>query len=490
VAAPGLPRERPGKGPKILLNSPQTRSERLPGVARARSRSKSPPTRREVAANPSRSGCEPLAKCRSTAHERVTQPSVGESGGEGRPGLASVASALGGNARGRPTTLCQCDCNDSAHTAAADRPAEPGLGSLTGYCPRGVKDAGFTIGSDQGPNRNSNLDGLLHSFELRNRLRPIAVSSRIAICGSRIYTDPQLITDELADGSRIARWTGVVLCNRAGCPVCGPAKARRFREQVLRTLGGGGLWQHVIFTTPHHAGESWATVYERAMEGLRSNTKGLAGRVLRDVLMGTIRATETTWGEHGWHVHFHVLWHLRRPLLLEETRIIRKQWKRRTGATIRRGVRFGAMFEGERDRQQAAHYLTKIALEMSGAAKIPGGQNQTLGELYREAARRDASEHAIQLVQQYQRQTKGRRLYQLDRRAQQWHDAAPELPELAVVRTWTTIVDRAEFGALSRLERSSEALAVYLPLEVAIRARGDPRNEVEDCIYDLLAGLG
>lgn len=450
----------PDRGRQLPPNSPQTRSEQATQVARSRSHSKS---------------------AHAAVRNDLRGPSVGESGGEGRPGCASVASVLGG-LRGTPHVHCHCD--DSADSAAADRPAEPGLGSLTGYCPQGVKDAGFRIGQYEGPNRKSSGDGLLHSFELRNRLRPIAVSPRIAICGSRIYTDPQVITDELADGTRIARWTGVVLCNRAGCPVCGPAKARRFREHVLRALGGGGLWQHVIFTVPHHAGESWAAVYERAMEGLRSNTKGLAGRVLRDVVLGTIRATETTWGENGWHVHFHVLWHLRRPLLLEETRIIRRQWRARTGATIRRGVRFGATFEGERDRQQAAHYLSKIALEMSGAAKIPGKDNRTLGDVYRDAA--NGSERAIQLVQQYQRQTKGRRLYQLDRRAQQWHDAAPELPELAVVRTWTTIVDRAEFSALARLERSSEALAVYLPLEVAIRSRGDPRDEVEDCIYSLL----
>jgi hypothetical protein len=88
-------------------------------------------------------------------------------------------------------------------------------------------------------------------------------------------------------------------------------------------------------------------------------------------------------------------------------------------------------------------------------------------------------------VREYQRSTKGRRIYQLDRRAAAVRDAAPELPETEVVASWSTWVDRRDYSALARLERV-DAAAVYLPLEVAARCRGDPWEDVDEVIGSLL----
>jgi hypothetical protein len=203
----------------------------------------------------------------------------------------------------------------------------------------------------------------------------------------------------------------------------------------------------------------------------------------------TIRATETTWSMRaGWHVHLHLMWRLERPMLQAERWIVRSHWAESTGASLRHGCTFGLHFECSDDqrRRQAASYISKIADEMSGAHKSAHPEHWTLGELYQRAAE---DPDFVPLVQHYQQQTKGRRLYQLDRRAKLLHDAAPELPHLRVAHTWVTVVDRMEFRALSRLERfGGDALACYLPLEVAIRARGDPRSWVEDTIYSLISG--
>jgi hypothetical protein len=330
---------------------------------------------------------------------------------------------------------------------------------------------------------------LMTSFELRAQLRPHAADARVAKCGSVVYTDPTIVTDEHEDGSRTAHWTGIALCNRAGCPVCGAAKARKFREQCLRTLGSGGYWQHVILTVPHHAGEEWATVYERLLHGVRELSRGQCGRIVMSEVSATIRATETTWSmRSGWHVHLHVMWRLARPMLPEERSIVRRQWAETTGASISHGCTFGLHFDccDEQRRRQAASYVSKIANEMSGAHKSAHPEHWTLGELYHRAAE---DPDFVPLVQQYQRQTKGRRLYQLDRRAKLLHDAAPEPPQLRITQTWVTVVDRLEYRALSQRERfGADRLACYLPLEVAARARGDPRDEVEDVIYDLVSG--
>jgi hypothetical protein len=181
-----------------------------------------------------------------------------------------------------------------------------------------------------------------------------------------------------------------------------------------------------------------------------------------------------------------VLWRLKRVLLPAEQAIVAHQWATTSGADLVHGVTFGLSFDCNREepRVAAAGYLSKLALEMSGAGKDAHSEHWTLGELFREATRRA---DFVPLIQQYQRQTKGRRLYQLDRRAQRLHDAAPEPPQLKVVETWITVVHREEFRELSRRERfGHDALACYLPLEVAIRCRGDPRSQVEDVIYDLI----
>lgn len=459
----------------MFQNRPQTRSERAPEVARS-------------------VGIPNLSHLVGTAQE----PSVGESGGEGRPGRV-----LGGEC----VALTLPDSTESI----ASRPGnDAGLGSLTGYCPAAQNSGtlaeqpagsssswGTSAGlpPERGTPQGPALDGLLSSFELRSKLRRHATSPRIAICGARVFGDPSIVTEETEDGDRHVRWTGIVLCNRAGCPVCGAAKARKFHRQVLRTLQAGGHWQHVVFTVSHHH-ESWERVYWRVMDGLRAMSKGIVGRLVRQQVRATIRATESTWARrHGWHVHLHVLWKLSRPLLEEEKRLVRQKWHESTGASFEHGAAFGACFHclQDADRRQAAKYLAKLALELAGAAKSAKPGHFNLGELYHEAANGamlPGGMVAVGLVREYQRQTKGKRLYQLDRRAKLLHDAAPPIPEQKVVRTWITPIDRIEFSALSRGERRcGEALACYLPLEVAARARGDPTDAVLDVLYDLLQGF-
>jgi len=362
------------------------------------------------------------------------------------------------------------------------------LGRLTGYCPHSGKHA--QSAPDPPPGKTPNLEGLLESFRLRARLRRHATDDRIRACGNRVFEHPTIVTEETADGARRARWTGIVLCNRTGCPVCGSAKLRRFRDSVLRLLGGNpsGWWQHAILTVSHHGGESWGVVYSRLLDGLRSLSKGIAGRLVRTTVDATVRATETTWSErNGWHVHFHVLWRLRGTLSLSRKAALQLAWAEATGASPTKGLQFGALFDCGKphEREHAAHYLSKLALEMTDTSKTAHGEHWKLGELYDRAARGER----VELIQEYQRATKGKRLYQLDRRAKQLHDNAPELPQSVVLRTWITVVDRAEFSGLARGERNGDPLAVYLPIEVAARCRGDPSSHVEDAIYSLLQGF-
>lgn len=295
-----------------------------------------------------------------------------------------------------------------------------------------------------------------------------------------MHEDPTVVTELLASGDRQARWTGVVTCQRTGCPVCEGAKARKLGKAIRRLLGGGGTWQHVALTVPHQAGEAWGIVYQRLLDGIRGLSHGRVGRVLRPLLLATVRATETTWSHRsGWHVHAHLLWKFERPLTGEERATIASAWSELTEAN-EHGVHFGRTYYAH-TAGDAAVYLEKLALEIAGASKVAHGEHWSLGDLYQRAARGERAD----LIRHYQRETRGKRLYQLDKRAKRLHDAAPVLPDQVVVETWVTPIERHHFGALSRAEYG-DPLAIYLPLEVAIQCRGDPSNDVEDAVFETI----
>lgn len=410
------------------------------------------------------------------------EPSVGDPGEP--PGCAR--SALGGTSQNRDARqACSSDgwaALDwgASRTAACNTSGQEGaLGSLTGYCPTRINPAG----SD-----SERQTDLAWEYEVRALLRPHAVDQRIGGCGARVYTDPFIVTREFASGARRAHWGGIVLCNRVGCPVCGRLRVQRFGQQVQRTLAAGGVWQHVVLTVSHTIGDSWGSIYERLLEGVRSLTRGTCGRTIMPIVEATIRATEATWSfVRGWHVHFHVLWRLRRPLLPSEKQLVNEQWAAETGASVEQGVYWGRTFDCSRssEAKDAADYVSKLAFELAGHAKKPSPTHWHMYEIYDRAAKGDM--RFVELVQQHQRATKGRRLYQFDRRAARIRDAAPQLPELVVTAEWSTPVYREEFAGLSRAERyGRDRLATYLPLEVAMTARGDPANDIDDAIASLL----
>jgi hypothetical protein len=243
----------------------------------------------------------------------------------------------------------------------------------------------------------------------------------------------------------------------------------------------GGTWQHLILTVPHGPEDAWSKVYERLLEGLRGLSKAQSGRLVMADVLASIRATETTYSvRSGWHVHFHVMWKTKRELLPEEQAMVAREWAASTGASVEWGCRFGLTIhaDDEAERRMGAAYVTKIAAEMSGTAKGAHGEHWTLGELFRRAA----DGEWIDRYQEYQTATKGRRLYQLDRRAAHLRDAAAELPKPTIVNTWVTMIERRDFSKLARAERR-DPMAIYLPLEVAARCRGDPSDTIEEHVW-------
>lgn len=410
------------------------------------------------------------------------------------------------------------------------------LGSLTGYSRNSQKqgtpapepqadndrprDADrFLIAAEREitPRDENRQLSLAKRYELRTKTRDKSLVARIRKCGTRIYDDPTICTRELGNGDRTAHWCGVIQCQRAGCPWCGGKKADKFGKQALRVLnqagtveGGRQIVQHVISTVPHLLSDPLEVVYDRLLDGVAALSKH---RLMQRVTF-TMRAAEFTWGpEYGWHAHAHSVWGLdpewwrkyamrlelaypgamsrfergpkRPPLLKAEKQLLSKVWAENTGADLEHGLKFGAAFDCrfEWGRERAARYISKLGHELRGTGKKT--KNFSLAEIFERAAKGDPL--FVRLMREYQQATTGRRLYQIDKRAKKLHDASEPLPEEIILKEWVTVVDRAEFSGLSRIERfGRDRLAVYWPIDAAATARGDPAVDIQQTIDSLL----
>ena len=119
-----------------------------------------------------------------------------------------------------------------------------------------------------------------------------------------------------------AGWRGVATCGSVHvCPVCAPA-IRRVRAAELNAAGGA--WESVnpengtarglvmvTLTMRHYRRQSLALLVQRQGEAWRRSFGQNALRTTKQIrkglgVVGYVRAWETTHGDNGWHVHYHV----------------------------------------------------------------------------------------------------------------------------------------------------------------------------------------
>ena len=107
---------------------------------------------------------------------------------------------------------------------------------------------------------------------------------------------------------------GLVSCaSWHSCPVCSRRIARNRAEEIERALeahhGNGGSTMLLTLTMAHTAGHALKRLYRGLADAWRKVTMERAWREAREDLriVGTVRATDCTLGQNGWHPHLHVL---------------------------------------------------------------------------------------------------------------------------------------------------------------------------------------
>ena len=208
-------------------------------------------------------------------------------------------------------------------------------------------------------------------FDLLSVIRSIYPSHRTASCmWSRVSQDMQIqvVRDVL---TLKARYSGLRVCGSIWtCPVCAAKiSERRAAELAQAITQARNLDIEVALltvTVPHVRGESLADLLAALRKAWRSFTSGgTSGRLRRAIgLVGTIRHTEVTYGENGWHPHFHCLMFFRGKLVdLEEIqRAWGEHWQK---CAVSAGLREPSTEHGLtiQPGDYAARYVSKWGLE-------------------------------------------------------------------------------------------------------------------------------
>lgn len=149
------------------------------------------------------------------------------------------------------------------------------------------------------------------------------------------------------------------------CPVCASKISERRRQEVahaMRQAEHEGLRVRLVtLTVPHGLGDDVAKIADMMSKAWTRLWQGKAGVQLRDALgsFGHIRAFEVTYGQNGFHPHFHAL------VFYHPQQTTDKAWERlperwQTVAT-RSGLPAPSLERGCRidDGQKAASYVSK-----------------------------------------------------------------------------------------------------------------------------------
>jgi hypothetical protein len=262
------------------------------------------------------------------------------------------------------------------------------------------------------------------------------------------------------------KWIGVLTCGHIWtCPACAQKLRAERLSRVFRAAEvGGSVWQMVTLTLRHHDGMPLKVLLRALMAAWRRVKQGGAvQRIWKLRVKASIRAVEVTHGANGWHPHLHVLLHTD-GLTDDEKATLLERWQltveRFLGKDFVPDVAHAIdwstpidMCRAPQDKRIA--YPLKLGLEVAGPKQAKRG-SVTPWKLAELATQGDAQARALWL--EFCRATKGRRMIELDDRAQRLAKTPRELADEdgfheSETETVVVPVDALELRALREYEQ-------------------------------------
>jgi hypothetical protein len=269
--------------------------------------------------------------------------------------------------------------------------------------------------------------------------------------------------------------------------VCAQRRAHVRAAELERLMDADrdGRWQMLTLTLEHRQGESLRGVFDRLMLAWRSVRSHRSVRgIIAERVTASIRATEVTWGQNGWHPHIHLLWRTS-EWTPAERRELEALWCARAGALPGVAIRWSSPITASSSKR--ARYLGRLGCEVSGLGKRPHAGHFSpwqIGERAAEARANAALDTRwLFLWREYQSSMKGRRVLELDERARAM---VPDAEASHVLAERRVQVYGEIYEAIARQHW-------WLPLSVLEASIGgtidDAARGVSDAIADLCDGL-
>ena len=214
----------------------------------------------------------------------------------------------------------------------------------------------------------------LAKFALQEIARELLPKERVSICLRRRISKDAGVKVMYNYVREKAHYGNLVTCGGVWtCPVCS-AKISEKRRKELKT--GMENWKNkhngavylLTLTNRHHAGDN----FKQLLEGQKKALKYLWGnRKPKEMLkalgkQGHVIATEVTYGENGWHPHYHILLLMERDVNIPSLRnFLATEWQnccKKAGLpipTFEHGVDL-------RDGKYATDYITKFGIDDYG----------------------------------------------------------------------------------------------------------------------------
>jgi len=143
--------------------------------------------------------------------------------------------------------------------------------------------------------------------------RELLPEDRINICWRYPVHAGQDVEIIYSDERKRARATNTMKCGQGWyCPLCSSYIAERRREELGRALlNARDAYAAVMitYTAAHNRQQSLRTLLSGIQSAYGKMRKGRAWMEIREefAMVGSVRAVEITWGESGWHPHYHEL---------------------------------------------------------------------------------------------------------------------------------------------------------------------------------------
>lgn len=153
-------------------------------------------------------------------------------------------------------------------------------------------------------------------FRARQALWDLSQLKAVRACGRVPCAEGGvgLVVSAGAPGERVAGYRGLATCGSVwACPRCsvvvGQRRATELRQVLDQWNSQGGTVAMVTLTIRHRRGQRLRTLWDAVSKSWSRLVAGRPWRRFCDLagVDGHIRVVETTTGQHGWHVHLHVL---------------------------------------------------------------------------------------------------------------------------------------------------------------------------------------